>query len=151
MSKKLIPLLAKSALGLAGLFVLSMIAGFVAGYVGGKDDIADDPSVLWIVGVFAVVTMAGAIWVGAAWMKSIDEAAQEAHKASWYWGGSTGLAIGGVGIILATLPHAETYAIGPIQGRTDPLIYMAAGAMGIMMLMLIGYIIVWAWWWLARR
>ena len=35
-----------------------------------------------------------------------DEAAREAHKAAWYWGGSGGMAVGGVLICLATLPQA---------------------------------------------
>lgn len=151
MSKKLIPLLAKSALGLVVLFVLMFLVGVVAGYLGAHNDLPEETVQLWIMGVIAPFIMIGSLWLGAAWMKSIDEAAQEAHKASWYWGGSAGMAAGGVGVILATLPPAETFTIGAIQGRSDPIIYIAAGAMGMVGLMLIGYIIVWAWWWLARR
>lgn len=151
MSKKLIPLLVKSALGLVALFVVMVVVGLVAGYLGARNGASHDTVELWILGVMAPFLMVGALWLGAAWMKSIDEAAQEAHKASWYWGGSAGMAVGMVAILLVQAPQTEVLQFAPISGRTDPAVYMAAGAMGMVGLMMAGYIIVWAWWWLARR
>ena len=85
-------------------------------------------------------------------MARIDEAAREAHKASWFYGGSGGLAVGGVFIILASTPPAARLTLPAwFDGRTDPAAYAATGAVGLMALMLIGYGVVWGWWWLARR
>ena len=151
MSKNLIPVLAKSALALVALFVLMFVVGIAAGYFGAQSDAPPETVQFWILAVSAPFIMVGGLWMGAAWMKSIDEAAQEAHKASWYWGGSAGMAVGMIAIVLAQLPQIETVQFEPIGGRTDPAVYMAAGALGMVGLMLVGYIIVWAWWWLARR
>ena len=97
-----------------------------------------------------VILMAGALWVGALWMRSIDEAAREAHKSAWYWGGCAGMCVGGVGVILSRLPQAATIRI-PTLGDPTPAAYAAAGAMMMLGLMLLGYTLAWAWWWLARR
>ena len=86
------------------------------------------------------------------WAFVDDEAAREAHKASWFYGGSGGLAVGGVFIILASTPPAARLTVPAwFDGRTDPAAYAASGAVGLMALMLIGYGVVWGWWWLARR
>lgn len=151
MSKKLIPLLAKTALGLVGLFVVIFIVGVVAGYLGAHNDLPRETVELWLLAITAPFIMVGALWLGAAWMRSIDEAAQEAHKASWYWGGTAGMAVGMIAIMMAQLPQTQGLQFAPVWDRTDPAVYMAAGAMGMVGLMLVGYIIVWAWWWLARR
>jgi hypothetical protein len=114
--------------------------------------VEEDTALLAVIGVMAVLMMALALWLGFAWMVRIDEAAREAHKAAWYYGGSVGLAVGGVFIVLATAPPAERFVIAsPFDGRTDPAAYAATGALGMMALMLIGYAVVWGWWWLARR
>lgn len=109
---------------------------------------------MWGVGistVAAVGLMAMAVVVGTAWMRALDEAAREAHKSAWYWGGSAGLAVAGIGIMLATMPWAAAYQPIPIApGRDDPAAWMATGAFIMMVLMLAGYGVAWAWWWLSR-
>ncbi len=151
MSKNLVGVLIKSAVGLVGILLLVFVAGIAAGYLGAHGVISEDHAFLLVMSFFAVIMMIGAFWVGLAWMRSIDEAAREAHKSAWYWGGTAGMAVGGIGIILATLPQAESLSIAAMDGRTDPAIYMATGAMGMMLLMLVGYTIAWGVWWLARR
>jgi len=84
-------------------------------------------------------------------MKSIDEAAQEAHKWSWYWGGSAGLGVGVVALLLSMAPASENWSVPTLDGRTDPVAYAASGAFGLMVVLLIGYGIAWAWWWFSRR
>ena len=70
---------------------------------------------------------------------------------AWYWGGSAGLAVAGIGIMLATMPWAAAYQPIPIApGRDDPAAWMATGAFIMMVLMLAGYGVAWAWWWLSR-
>ncbi len=135
------------------LMAAALIGGGVIGYLGAADSGFDTSRAsFWLMGAIATVLMIGSLAFGVVWMRSIDEAAREAHKAAWYWGGSGGMALGGVGIILSTLPGAETWRIPALlDGRTDPAAYAAVGALGITLLMMIGYTIVWAWWWLARR
>ncbi|MNE97170.1 hypothetical protein D3C80_1954760 [compost metagenome] len=85
-------------------------------------------------------------------MSSIDEAAQEAHKWAWFWGGSSGMAVGGVLVIMASLPQSAMIQIPAwYSDRTDPAAYAATGAFAMLTLMLIGYTVAWAWWWLGRR
>ena len=71
---------------------------------------------------------------------------------AWFWGGLTGLAIGGTAVILATLPHAAAFQPAAWFGvRDDPAAYMALGAGLLAGLMVAGHLVAWAWWWLARR
>jgi hypothetical protein len=137
----------------AGILAVAFVAGGVVGYLEASGVTLELGAIgFWVAAIFAVAVMVGSIWLGAVWMRSIDEAAREAHKAAWYWGGSSGMAVGGVLMILATLPGSAALTVpGAFLGRTDPASYAAAGAFGLMSLMIIGYGIVWAWWWLARR
>ena len=139
--------------GLALLMVCAFIGGGVVGYLSVSNPELDTSSAaMWVIGAIAVVLMVGSFAVGVVWMRSIDEAAREAHKAAWYWGGSGGMAVGGVLAIMAALPAAARWNIPSIlSDRADPAAYAATGAFGLMLLMIIGYAIVWAWWWLVRR
>ena len=137
-----------------GLIVLAaFVTGGVLGYLEAKgQDINTSSAALWAVGVFAALTMLISLWVGLKWMSSIDEAAQEAHKWAWFWGGSGGMAVGGVLVIMASLPQAAVINIPAwYSDRTDPAAYAATGAFAMLTLMIIGYGVAWAWWWLGRR
>lgn len=136
-----------------GIPLAALISGGVVGYLEASGAVAEGSGLhLWVMAPLAVFLMAGAIWVGAIWMKSIDEAAREAHKAAWYWGGSSGMALGGILMILSVVPGAGSVSIPTLlPDHASPAAYAASGAFGLMLLMVIGYTIVWAWWWLARR
>ncbi len=141
-----------SGAGLAVLIVLMFVAAAAVGYLAAQGDLDPDRAMVWVMGVFLTLLTVGSMAVGVAWMRSIDEAAREAHKSAWYWGGSGGMALGGFLVCLATLPRAASIHIPSwIDGRTDPAAYAATGAFAILLLMLIGYILAWAWWWLRRR
>lgn len=143
----------KVAGGLALLMLGAFVGGGVIGYLSvSNPDLDIGSASIWIIGAIAALLMIGALAVGVVWMRSIDEAAQEAHKAAWYWGGTGGMAVGGVLLILAAQPAAARWSLPSIlSDRADPAAYAATGAFGLMFLMIIGYAIVWAWWWLARR
>ena len=144
-------ILSRSVGALVGLVVAIFVGGAVIGYLKASGAPIDVGAIsFWVIAAIALVTMTGAMVVGAAWMRSIDEAAQEAHKSAWYWGGSGGMAIGGVLLILAAAQPAASLDLSPFLGRTDPAAYAAAGAFAMLTLMLIGYGVVWAWWWLSR-
>ena len=134
--------------GGAGFLVLGLLGVLAASRAGWIEAL---PGELAVTGVYAVGMMAGAMWVGAAWMRSIDEAAREAHKAAWYWGGSGGMCVGGVLLILASQGPWRDILAGQIGAGQEPLDYMAAGALLMLAPMLLGYTLVWGWWWLARR
>jgi hypothetical protein len=145
-------LIFQTLIGAAALVVTVFVAAVVVGYLDAKGaGIGADTANFWIIGALAVVAMIGGLVVGAKWMRSIDEAAREAHKSAWYWGGSAGMSVGGVVVVLATLQPAATVSIPSfLPGRTDPAAYAATGAFAMLLVMMAGYAIVWAWWWLAR-
>lgn len=144
----------KPAIYIIALVIIGMICG--AGFAM-LEDATDAGAIsansgLLAIGALAIILMVAAVGFGARWMKSIDEAAQEAHKWSWYWGGSVGMAVGMVLILLGTLPQTATLNIASWYGeRTDPAAYMATGAVAIVGLMMIGYLLAWALWWFQRR
>lgn len=141
-----------TVLGFVGLVLVLVLAGVALGFLAAHGAVDPAAGLVWIMGGFAVLMMIGALAVGVGWMRSIDEAAREAHKSAWFWGGSAGMAVGGVAIILAALPQAEqAFVPSWFAGRSDPAAYAATGAFGMMGLMLVGYTIAWAWWWWKRR
>jgi len=84
-----------------------------------------------------------------AWWNRVDEAAREAHKWAWWWGGTAGTAIGGVFLVVAVAAaRGDTLAVVSSAPPAD-LIY--GGAFAIMTCQVIGYGIAWAAWWLQRR
>lgn len=142
-----------SAVGLVALIGGLFLAGVVIGFMSAHNEaITFESSAVWVITIFAILVMTGSLVSGIAWMRTIDEAAQEAHKSAWYWGGTAGLAVGGVLLIMATLPQAETLKLPSLfSERADPAAYLATGAFAMLTLMLIGYLIAWAWWWWKRR
>ena len=136
----------------AGLFIFGMIVGGIAAYIGSSGSPVVAGAIgIWILAGLALLGIGGSFVVSVLWMRSIDEAAREAHKSAWFWGGSGGMGVGMLIVVLAALPVAKTWSIPAwYAGRTDPAAYAATGAFGMLILMLVGYMIAWAWWWLAR-
>ena len=140
--------------GLTTLIVLPLAGAFVAGFLQGHAGQEPDffAAIPWIVAPLVVGMMVTVLVVALVWMRTIDEAAREAHKVAWFWGGLTGLAFGGAAVILATLPHAAAFQPAAWFGvRDDPAAYMALGAGLLAGLMVAGHLVAWAWWWLTRR
>lgn len=153
MSPNLKRVVLRTGAGLFGLLLVLFAVGVALGYASVRVEAFDMDGILfWVLAAFSVAIMVGGFVVSIAWMRSIDEAAREAHKAAWFWGGCGGMAVCGVPIILATLPQAAAWTLPEVwSGRTDPAAYAAAGAFAMMLVMTAGYGVVWAWWWLARR
>ena len=139
------------------LFSVPLIIGLVLGFLEGRAEALGYASFfksensLWLVGAAGVLLSIVSFVYGAYWMKSIDEAAQEAHKWSWYWGGSAGLAASMVLFLLGFAPATQSWSIPTISGRTDPMAYALTGGLSLMLLLIIGYAVCWAWWWGSRR
>lgn len=141
------------AISAIGFFAICIIAGGIIGFLAGYEAAPTfgTRGYIWIIAAIAVVISIVGFAYGAYWMKSIDEAAQEAHKWSWYWGGSAGLAVGMAICLLAMSPVSVGWDVPAFNGRTDPFAYAVTGAFGLMIIMLAGYVIAWGWWWFSRR
>jgi hypothetical protein len=142
-----------TVLGFLALTLVAFVAGGVVGYLSASGAVIEPGRVLfWLIAAVAVAAMAGAMAITAGWMRAIDEAAREAHKSAWFWGGCGGMALGGVFVILASAPPAATLHFASWFGdRTDPAAYAATGAGALGLLMTAGYTVAWAWWWWKRR
>jgi hypothetical protein len=97
--------------------------------------------------VFAVAIVA-AFGSTAVWWRGIDEAAREAHKSAWYWGGCAGLAVGFAVIVALPILHAEPPLL--LNLKSSPSGYFFSGALGVVFTQIAGYAAAWAFWW-ARR
>ena len=139
--------------GFLAFLALVFVVGVVVGYLSVRGAAFDaERVVLWLAGLIAVGAMTGAMAITIAWMRAIDEAAREAHKSAWFWGGCGGMAVGGVLVILASIPQAASFDVsGWGLTRSDPAAWMALGASALALLMVAGYSLAWAWWWWRRR
>ena len=140
-------------LGFLALALTAFVAGGVVGYLSASGVVIEPGLVLvWLLVGIAVAAMTGAMAITVAWMRAIDEAAREAHKSAWFWGGCGGMAVGGVLVILASAPQAAAIRLSSwFPDRTDPAAYAATGAGALALLMVAGYTVAWAWWWWKRR
>jgi len=135
--------------GVAALFGLLMLIGFFGGLVTGV--LADRPgsAAFWTTVAFTTVMMAAVLGVSFWWWGRLDEAAREAHKWAWYWGGSSGMLIGLVLMLVQTTRPADITL--PAALGDTPADLIGAGMMAILLFQLVGYGLAWAWWWLGRR
>ena len=138
--------------GLVALLALLFVVGAVIGFASAKGAIDPKAGMPIVMGTFALLVMAGSFWIGVLWMRSIDEAAREAHKWAWYWGGTAGMALGGVLMLLSAVPRQTPIQV-PLAfgGIPDPAGYAATGAFALMILMTVSYSIAWAIWWWRHR
>ena len=78
--------------------------------------------------------------------RNIDEAAREAHKFAWFWGGS--------GSILLAAPLAMLVGdrrLSALAGEHSPSEWFAIGVFSLLVFQLTAYVLVWAGWWLRQR
>ena len=107
----------------------------------------------WLDGALGVALMLALVLalglVGAvSYWRRLDEAAREAHKFAWYWGGSVGV---GVALVIAiTLAKTDLVAVG-FAGSSTPGELVSLGMMAAMGLQVACYLVVWAGWWLSKR
>lgn len=113
----------------------------------GGDMLQEHPLSLWTLIASSLLLVAV---VTVIWWRNIDEAAREAHKWSWYWGGSAGLSGVLVLFFLVNMTGGsfgrDTIVSAGLAGRELEL-GMATGAV----LPVIGYAIAWVIWWWRRR
>ncbi|MGH7028735.1 hypothetical protein [Brevundimonas sp.] len=134
--------------------MIGMIVGtLVLGLLGGMGSVflSELPGQVGLILTVVVLSllMAGTLWICGWWWRRLDEAAREAHKWSWFWGGTCGMAVGAIGLLTLSFRGAEI-ALPAWVGET-PHDLLVSGMTAILTFQLAGYLIAWAWWWLARR
>lgn len=82
------------------------------------------------------------------WWRALDEAAKEAHKWAWWWGGNLGLVGGGAGAIIAAASGVER--LPAALPHTDAAL-IALGVIAVFTAQAVGYGVAWCGWWIARR
>jgi hypothetical protein len=125
------------------LIAVCLVAGGIAGAVSAAFGETAGAGPLIVAGSVGLA-MAAALWVCTRWWRSLDEAAQEAHKWAWWWGSTAGLAIGSVA--LYTLVYSAPEAI-----TAAPKDLLLGGAGFVVVVQTLGYAVAWAFWWLKRR
>ena len=91
------------------------------------------------------IAMGLAILICVQWWRGIDEAAQEAHKWAWWWGGCSGMAVGAALLLTALVREQER--IDDFSANE----LLAIGMFLMMTCMIIGYGVAWAAWWAKRQ
>lgn len=102
------------------------------------------PAVIAYAAIYLMITVFSIL----AW-RSMDEAARDAHKSAWFWGGGAGAALAAFVVTVLTGPGADLFALIPAQD--GPSGYLGFGVLMTLILQLIGFVIVWAGWWLSKR
>lgn len=128
-------------LGLIGLLVVEVVvvAARAAGLLPATGAVK--------LGLFALI-VAPASWLIWQYWVRIDEAAREAQKTAWFWGGTIGGALGWVSLNFIDsplLPFADRLA------QSSPNDLVQVGALAVIVSQLIGMTVVWAGWWWSRR
>jgi hypothetical protein len=99
-----------------------------------------------VLALATLVVIAVMAWATVIYWRNVDEAAREAHKFAWFWGGSAGL--------IATLPLAiisDTAKLEALFGVRDASGWVVLGLVAVAALQIAGYGLAWAGWWLVRR
>lgn len=124
-------------------------SGIVGGVLGAGGALLGDLGVvlpLPLVFVGSLVGVVALFWVSVIYWRNIDEAAREAHKFAWFWGGTGGM--------LAILPVAtlvSTERLVSVLGQRGPAEWVIFGFASLLLAQLAGYGLVWAGWWLRQR
>lgn len=126
---------------LLGVMFGSMMASFDEGELAGR----------WLVlaGVAIIIVTIPATWI---YWQSLDELAKEAHKSAWMWGGSFGMLIVALPLMLLVGGiKSGRLDFGGLDPEIASLLGFSAGA-GITIFGAVGgYLIAWVIYWLRKR
>ena len=132
-------------------FYIALTAIFTAGLLLGVQlDKITSLTALKAFMVFFVVTMILSLPFVISWWKKVDEAVREAHKSSWFWGGSIGV------YIILIFATANLFLDGSLTAIV--LDYFGLQGYGFEMGVILtiamvsyGYMAAWGLWWAKRR
>lgn len=131
------------------MLLLALCASLAAGGIVGAATALDARPSGLVIALILGGALGFALWASLAWWQSADEAVREAHKTGWYWGGSAGLvlAIGLMALLHFVDPEQSLDRFAFIPGDAGLLI---TGIIVTIAAQMIGYLLVWAGWWLMR-
>lgn len=136
---------AREALAQKVLIGCGLAGGVVGGVWGALSamEIAVPRPLLFLAAIAALPALA---WAMLIYWRNVDEAAREAHKFAWFWGGSGGLLLALPAMALITTDRLEL-----VFGPHEPSAWVAGGLIGMVVLQIAGYALTWAGWWLVRQ
>jgi hypothetical protein len=85
-------------------------------------------------------------WATVAYWRHVDEAAREAHKFAWFWGGS-----GSLLLIPPIAPLVSNDLLESLFGPHTPYEWVLGGVIAVLTLQIVAYGLAWCGWWLVRR
>ncbi len=131
--------------------VAALVFGGVVGFVSSWRETelgTENPSALLGWGLLIGLPLACLVTIPY-WMR-LDEAAREAHKAAWLWGGGAAYTLAAMGAaLLAVSPIGAT--VPSILKRTDGAGRFADGVLFTVVLQSFGYGAAWLIWWARKR
>ncbi|WP_296167836.1 hypothetical protein [uncultured Brevundimonas sp.] len=101
----------------------------------------------WANAALLLVAMSCAMVLCVWWWRGIDEAAREAHKWAWWWGGTGGTFVGVA--VITSLQLGDATSANLMDFSAGDLV--AGSMLAILLFQLVGYGIAWAAWWLRHR
>lgn len=128
------------------VFVGCGLAGIIVG--AGSAAIRDLEILLpraFLVGA-SLVGIAALLGASILYWRNIDEAAREAHKFAWFWGGTVAMMP-----MLAFGVFVSPERLVVMFGERSPAEWVAGGMGALLIAQMIGYGLVWAVWWLRQR
>jgi hypothetical protein len=135
----------------SGLLLVGAVFAFGASIGLWASSVSEDAEQPWPLTVFATAgvlfLLPTTVLYSLKHWGGLDEAAQEAHKWAWYWGGSIGLFPGLIVVSSRTLGLRWAEALGFDQPRE----LIVFGALTVIASALAGYLIAWSVWWARRR
>lgn len=130
-----------------------MLICVVVGLIGGG--VAATASALGLLAMplaYAGVMLVGGgvgLWLSWRWWVGVDEAVREAHKTSWFWGGSTALIlVGAIALGFFGITQGDAAEQYGLTRREAGLLF--AGMTLTVGLLITGYGVCWAGWWFTR-
>lgn len=130
------------------LVALALILGVIAGASSRAFDEAQPrPWQLGLFIAFGSAVLVTALVATLAYWRRLDEAAREAHKWAWYWGGSLGMLPGLLLPFTGRLGPDVAERLGFVEAHE----LMHFGAMAVLTSMIAGYTVAWLVWWLRKR
>jgi len=136
---------ARFIVSVGALVVVGFVGGLGVGFLSGQTGPGALAATVGLITATMAVALGGCVW----WWARLDEAAREAHKWAWWWGGTAGMAVGSV-LLLTVMMRGDAAAITAWAGES-PAQILGAGMMTILLFQVAGYTIAWATWWLRRR
>src|SRR5436190_19665627 len=99
----------------------------------------------------ALVLVTPALVATCNYWRSIDEAAREAQKWAWFWGGSMGMALGVLAIAIGFVRPEWFDIAAMLPEHATALSGIFYGAMAMVAAQFAGFLLAWAYWWARRR